>query len=248
MHFDNKQQFVLIFLCGEWHPTLLWPNGSMGEDATSYRIRPRRRAHCIRRVPRNSAKGAQHHPPLLGPWLLWPRSPISATAELFVLYLLQFPSYDVIMSDADCTPGREPHSVAASCYEYHPRKNQVASTHSGVFIYICFQFVISLMDIHYTIIVCTAVIEHGSEIGSSTSIKLQHQFQSPKNVSKTYNIKNLMYNKHNFNQAQSEQRGLANISRSQLRTVLHIVTFYVVFCAQQLRFVSCSNKPMNDCC
>jgi len=34
------------------------------------------------------------------------------------LYLLQFPSYDaindVIMSDADCTPGHEPRSVAAS--------------------------------------------------------------------------------------------------------------------------------------
>jgi len=34
------------------------------------------------------------------------------------LYLLSFPSYDVIndviMSDADCTPGREPRSVAAS--------------------------------------------------------------------------------------------------------------------------------------
>jgi len=34
------------------------------------------------------------------------------------LYLLQFPSYDVIndviMSDVDCTPGREPRSVAAS--------------------------------------------------------------------------------------------------------------------------------------
>jgi len=30
------------------------------------------------------------------------------------LYLVQFPSYDVIMSDADCTPGREPRSVVAS--------------------------------------------------------------------------------------------------------------------------------------
>ena len=34
------------------------------------------------------------------------------------LYRLQFPSYDiisdVIMSDADCTPGREPRSIAAS--------------------------------------------------------------------------------------------------------------------------------------
>ena len=34
------------------------------------------------------------------------------------LYLLSFPSYDVIndviMTDADCTPGREPRSIAAS--------------------------------------------------------------------------------------------------------------------------------------
>ena len=34
------------------------------------------------------------------------------------LYLLYFPSYDVIndviMRDADCTPGREPRNVAAS--------------------------------------------------------------------------------------------------------------------------------------
>ena len=34
------------------------------------------------------------------------------------LYLLYFPSYDVIndviMIDADCTPGREPRNVAAS--------------------------------------------------------------------------------------------------------------------------------------
>jgi len=39
-------------------------------------------------------------------------------AGLRFLYLLYFPSYDVIndviMSDADCTPGREPRSVAAS--------------------------------------------------------------------------------------------------------------------------------------
>jgi len=38
------------------------------------------------------------------------------------LYLLQFPSYDVIndviMSDADCTPGREPRSVAASVISF----------------------------------------------------------------------------------------------------------------------------------
>jgi len=29
-----------------------------------------------------AAKGAQQLPPLFGPCLLWPRSPISATAEL----------------------------------------------------------------------------------------------------------------------------------------------------------------------
>jgi len=38
------------------------------------------------------------------------------------LHLLQFPSYyvinDVIMSDADCTPGREPRSVAAGYFWY----------------------------------------------------------------------------------------------------------------------------------
>ena len=38
------------------------------------------------------------------------------------LYLLQFSSYDVIndviMSDADCNPGREPRSVAASLFYF----------------------------------------------------------------------------------------------------------------------------------
>ena len=38
------------------------------------------------------------------------------------LYFLYFPSYDVIndviMSDADCTPGREPRSVAAIFFWY----------------------------------------------------------------------------------------------------------------------------------
>ena len=38
------------------------------------------------------------------------------------LYLLYFPTYDVIndviMSDADCTPGREPRSVAASLFHF----------------------------------------------------------------------------------------------------------------------------------
>jgi len=37
--------------------------------------------HIVRRGPSSPAKGAQQ-PPLFGPCLLWPRSPISATAEL----------------------------------------------------------------------------------------------------------------------------------------------------------------------
>jgi len=60
---------------------LLWPNGSMDEDATWYGSRPRRRPHCIRRIPSAPRKDTAL-PPLLGPCLLWPRSPISATAEL----------------------------------------------------------------------------------------------------------------------------------------------------------------------
>jgi len=53
---------VLIFLRGEWHPTLLWPNGWMDEDATWYGSRPRHRPHCNRRVrtSQRSAKGTQH--------------------------------------------------------------------------------------------------------------------------------------------------------------------------------------------
>ena len=81
-HFDNK---VLIFLRGEWHPTLLWPNGWMDEDATWYGSRPPRRPHCIRRVP-SAPRKAHSIPPLLDPCLLWPRSPISATAELLLRY------------------------------------------------------------------------------------------------------------------------------------------------------------------
>jgi len=40
-----------------WNLALLWPKGSMDEDATWYGIRPRRRPHCIRRVPSTPRKG-----------------------------------------------------------------------------------------------------------------------------------------------------------------------------------------------
>jgi len=63
---------------------LLWPNGWMDEDATWYRRRPRPKPHCVRRGPSSPAKGAQQPSRLFGPCLLWPRSPISATAELLL--------------------------------------------------------------------------------------------------------------------------------------------------------------------
>jgi len=50
---------------------------------TWYGSRHRRRPHCIRRVPSARRKG-HSTPSLLGPCLLWPRSPISATAELLL--------------------------------------------------------------------------------------------------------------------------------------------------------------------
>ena len=45
------------------------------------KYRPPRRPHCIRRVP-SAPRKAHSTPPPLGPCLLWPRSPISATVEL----------------------------------------------------------------------------------------------------------------------------------------------------------------------
>jgi len=57
----------------------------MDEDATWYRSRPPCRPHCIRRVP--SAPRKAHSIPLLGPCLLWPWSPISATAQLLLQVL-----------------------------------------------------------------------------------------------------------------------------------------------------------------
>ena len=73
-------------------PTQFWPMSIvakwlMDEDATLPGSRPRQRPHCVRRVPSSPcAKGAQQ-PPLFGPCLLWPRSPITATAELLYIFV-----------------------------------------------------------------------------------------------------------------------------------------------------------------
>ena len=67
-------------------PCPLWPKGWMDEDATWYGSRLWPRPHCVRQGPSSFAKRAQQppsfQPPLFSPCLLWPRLPISATAEL----------------------------------------------------------------------------------------------------------------------------------------------------------------------
>jgi len=59
----------------------------MDEDATWYGGKPRPRPHCIRRGPQTPSSPRKGHSsrPLFGPCLLWPRSPISTTAELLFL-------------------------------------------------------------------------------------------------------------------------------------------------------------------
>ena len=69
-------------------PCLLWPNGWMDEDATWYGSKSRPRPHCVRRRPSSPHKRGTGAPVFFDPCLLWPRSPISATAKLlFVLFL-----------------------------------------------------------------------------------------------------------------------------------------------------------------
>jgi len=65
---------------------LLWSNRWMDEDTTWYGSRAHRRHIVLGGDPAPSAKGAQQ-PPLFGPCPLWPRSPISATAELLLMKL-----------------------------------------------------------------------------------------------------------------------------------------------------------------
>jgi len=90
-------------------PCLLWPNGWMDQDATHLvpvnlilgdvvldkvaappsplkGSRPRSRPVCVRRGPSSPPLKGNSSPPLYGPWLLWPRLPISATAELLYVH------------------------------------------------------------------------------------------------------------------------------------------------------------------
>ena len=73
---------------------VLWPNGFMDQGATWYGDRSRPRPQRVRWGPSSAPKESQQ-PPLFGPCLLWPWSPISATVEL--LYILFSVSFTVIV-------------------------------------------------------------------------------------------------------------------------------------------------------
>jgi len=77
-------------------PMFIVPNGWMDQDATWYRGKPRPRRCCVRRGPSSPARGAQQ-PPLFGPCVLWPRSPILATAEL--LFTLLYDCIYIVLCD-----------------------------------------------------------------------------------------------------------------------------------------------------
>ena len=71
----------------------------MDEDAAWYGSRPRPRPHCTRRGPSSHERGTAA-PLFFGPCLLWPRSPISATAELLhiervMLMFFSIPKYGI---------------------------------------------------------------------------------------------------------------------------------------------------------
>ena len=124
----TKQQFVLIFLRSECHPTLLWPNGWMDEDATWYGSRPPRRPHCIRRVPSAPRKGHSTPSPFLGPCLLWPRSPISATPEL--LFKLSTVQKAKVCRQAKTSGDRSKNYIFIVCRLKRVKMHQCTKYHS----------------------------------------------------------------------------------------------------------------------
>ena len=66
-------------------PCLLCPNGWIDQDATWYEGRPRSRRHCVR-WGSSSPKRGQSTPRFRSMSIVTKRSPISATAELLLLF------------------------------------------------------------------------------------------------------------------------------------------------------------------
>jgi len=74
-------------------------------------LRPR--WHCVRRGPSSCAKWVEQSAPIFGPCLLWPPSPISATAKL--LFSEMAPS---AMLDLLCASLDHPRRIFSGFYQY----------------------------------------------------------------------------------------------------------------------------------
>jgi len=87
-------------------PCLLWPNGWVDEEplGTEVDLDP---SHIVQDGVAAPTKEAQQ-PPIFGPCLLWSRSPISATAELFLRYASRqtHRHRDTLIATLSTSPGR----------------------------------------------------------------------------------------------------------------------------------------------
>ena len=73
-----------------FRPCLLWPNGLMDEDATWYEVDLGPGHIVLDGDLAPPLRKGHSSPPLFVPCLLWPRSPIPATAELLSIFKNNF--------------------------------------------------------------------------------------------------------------------------------------------------------------
>ena len=84
-------------------PPNFWSNGWMDEHATWYGSTPWPRPYCARWGPSYPREMGAAVPPLFGPCLLWPQSPISATTKLLLELVKPDASYLVRKLSMSCT-------------------------------------------------------------------------------------------------------------------------------------------------
>jgi len=119
----------------------------MDEDATWYGSRHRRRPHCVRRGPSSPAKVAQQPPPVFGPCLLWPWSPIPATAELLFIKCWQsiaVASLDFVSEKLRC---KDPALPPKRAHPQFPAHDCCGQTAVCIRIPLCTEVGLSLGDI-----------------------------------------------------------------------------------------------------
>jgi len=114
-------------------PCLLEPSGWMDEGAAWYGSRPRPGPHCTTgRGPSSRERGTTappQQPPSFRPCLLWPRSPISATAEL-----LYFLSLCLDISFLRNTISRERNTISRERYSYFVGTNYYLRERNNYFV------------------------------------------------------------------------------------------------------------------